>query len=210
MLKHPDIWRAIDELAALYGFSPSGLAREAGLDATTFNLSKRTADAGKKRWPSTESIAKILEVTGASLMEFAALAAKTSYKNVIPAIAWSAAGKPGNFDADGHPAGKAWANQSIAGVDDENAFGIVLNSKALEPVYRQGALLIACPGARLQKGDRAAVVTADGTISVREIAKISGRTYELAPLTGTANKGGKLTVTMNELRLLAKIALVAE
>ena len=70
MLKHSDVWRAIDALAVDHGFSPSGLARRAGLDPTTFNKSKRITAEGKKRWPSTESIAKILHATGASLGEF--------------------------------------------------------------------------------------------------------------------------------------------
>ncbi len=73
MLTHGQIWRAIDGLAAARGLSPSGLARLAGLDPTTFNKSKR-GDAGSKlRWPSTESIAKILAATGMTLADFAAL-----------------------------------------------------------------------------------------------------------------------------------------
>jgi phage repressor protein C with HTH and peptisase S24 domain len=72
LLTHAQIWRAIDALAAKHGLSPSGLARRAGLDPTSFNKSKR-GGAGKLRWPSTESIAKILAATGATLHEFVAL-----------------------------------------------------------------------------------------------------------------------------------------
>ena len=50
-MRHDDIWRAIDTLAAENGLSPSGLARKAGLDPTSFNLSKRRATDGKPRWP---------------------------------------------------------------------------------------------------------------------------------------------------------------
>ena len=63
ILRHADIWQAIDQLANEHGYSPSGLARRAGLDPTTFNKSKRIARDGRPRWPSTESIAKILEAT---------------------------------------------------------------------------------------------------------------------------------------------------
>ena len=45
----------------------------AGLDPTTFNKSKRGTANGKLRWPSTESLAKVLAATGASFEEFAAL-----------------------------------------------------------------------------------------------------------------------------------------
>src|SRR5262249_372910 len=72
-MKHDDIWRALDTLAAENGLSASGLARRAGLDPTTFNPSKRRMQDGRARWPSTESVAKVLEATGASLEAFTAL-----------------------------------------------------------------------------------------------------------------------------------------
>ena len=80
MLTHTQIWRAIDALAARNGMSPSGLAKLAGLDPTTFNKSKRGAANGKLRWPSTESLAKILGATGATLDDFVALVAGESAK----------------------------------------------------------------------------------------------------------------------------------
>ena len=73
MLSHKHIWGAIDALATRYGHSPSGLARAAGLDPTTFNKSKRHGPKGRLRWPSTESLAKILHVTGATIEDFVAL-----------------------------------------------------------------------------------------------------------------------------------------
>ena len=72
-MKHDDIWRALDTLAAENGLSASGLAKRAGLDATTFNRSKRHMPDGRARWPSTESVAKVLDATGASLEAFTAL-----------------------------------------------------------------------------------------------------------------------------------------
>src|SRR5277367_6193461 len=72
-MKHDEIWRALDTLAAENGLSASGLAKRSGLDATTFNPSKRRMPDGRARWPSTESIAKVLNATGASLEDFTAL-----------------------------------------------------------------------------------------------------------------------------------------
>ncbi len=86
MLEHQNIWRAIDHLAHEAGFSPSGLAKQAGLDPTSFNKSKRHSPDGKPRWPSTESISKILAVTGMSAADFFAIAesgpdGKTSFSS---------------------------------------------------------------------------------------------------------------------------------
>lgn len=73
MLTHEKIWLAIDRLAKLKGFSPSGLAKQAGLDPTSFNKSKRHSPDGKPRWPSTESISKIQAVTDVTMVEFMSL-----------------------------------------------------------------------------------------------------------------------------------------
>jgi hypothetical protein len=52
------------------------LARRAGLDATSFNPSKRVSagDPPRPRWPSTESLTLVLQAAGVSLADFAALA----------------------------------------------------------------------------------------------------------------------------------------
>ena len=63
MLTHNQIWTAIDRLAARAKLTPSGLAKKAGLDPTTFNKSKRVTPEGRPRWPSTESVAKALQAT---------------------------------------------------------------------------------------------------------------------------------------------------
>ena len=73
MLTHAAIWAAIDRLANDNGLSASGLARRAGLDPTAFNRSKRLSRHGKPRWPSTESLAKILDATDTSLDRFAVI-----------------------------------------------------------------------------------------------------------------------------------------
>jgi phage repressor protein C with HTH and peptisase S24 domain len=65
-LTHARVWSAIDALARRYGLSASGLAKRAGLDPTSFNKSKRVTGEGRPRWPTTESIAKVLEATGAT------------------------------------------------------------------------------------------------------------------------------------------------
>ncbi len=69
-LTHKSVWKALDQLADQQGLTPSGLAKRAGLDATTFNPSKRRLPGGRQRWPSTESIAKVLEATETGLEEF--------------------------------------------------------------------------------------------------------------------------------------------
>jgi phage repressor protein C with HTH and peptisase S24 domain len=72
-LAHSDVWLAIDLLAAKHGLSASGLALRAGLNETTFNISKRRSPTGKPHWPSTETIARILAATDESIVDFVSL-----------------------------------------------------------------------------------------------------------------------------------------
>ena len=69
-MTHDELWRAIVKLAASKNMSCSGLANFSGLDATTFNKSKRFSKYGQPRWPSTYSIAKVLNATGTTMSDF--------------------------------------------------------------------------------------------------------------------------------------------
>ena len=71
-MRHDDVWRALDALAAEYGLSASGLAKKAGLDPTAFNPSKRIGVDGRARWPSTESYPKVWDAAGARMEDLAA------------------------------------------------------------------------------------------------------------------------------------------
>ncbi|MBY0430373.1 MAG: helix-turn-helix domain-containing protein, partial [Rhodospirillales bacterium] len=110
MLRHNDIWTAIDRLAKERGLTASALARRAGLDPTTFNRSKRVSREGKPRWPSTESISKILEATGTPFADFVRFLGMSDRKvpHHLPLVALSAAGSEDFFDARGRPQGEAW------------------------------------------------------------------------------------------------------
>lgn len=70
------LWYAIDHLAEIRGLSTSGLARQAGLDPTAFNKSKRLSRNGRPRWPSTESVSRVIVAAGMSFSEFAELVDK--------------------------------------------------------------------------------------------------------------------------------------
>jgi phage repressor protein C with HTH and peptisase S24 domain len=73
MFAQEDLWQAIDLLAERAGLSTSGLARKAGLDATSLNPSKRVSPDGRERWPSTETLSKLLAAAETDLLAFATL-----------------------------------------------------------------------------------------------------------------------------------------
>src|SRR6202790_5491816 len=109
MLTHGQVWTALDRLAERGGLSPSGLARRAGLDPTTFNKSKRITADGRERWPSTESLAKALAATNSSIDTFVELIGDSARTvQSVPLLALAQAGGGGYFDDSGFPAGKGW------------------------------------------------------------------------------------------------------
>ncbi|MBO4480735.1 MAG: helix-turn-helix transcriptional regulator [Alphaproteobacteria bacterium] len=72
-MTHEEIWNGIVNLAKRLNLTCSGLARMAGLDPTVFNKSKRINRNGVPRWPSTYSLARVLNVAKIDLAEFANL-----------------------------------------------------------------------------------------------------------------------------------------
>jgi phage repressor protein C with HTH and peptisase S24 domain len=188
-MKHDDIWRALDTLAAENGLSASGLARLAGLDPTTFNPSKRRMPDGRARWPSTESLAKVLAATGASLEAFTALVSGArALPNAraparrIPLIGLAQAGGDGYFDDGGYPVGGSWDEVNLPEVGDPHAYALEISGEAMEPVFRDGDMVIVSPNAPIRRGDRVVLRTAEGEVMAKQLARRSARRIELKSL----------------------------
>lgn len=185
MLTHSDVWRAVDRLAREYGFSASGLARRAGLDPTTFNKSKRVTREGKNRWPSTESVAKILAATGATMNEFVSYIGDGGgagvYRN-IPLIGFAQAGSEGFFDDAGYPAGGGWDEIPFPGFSDPRAYALEIAGDSMAPVLRDGDTVIVSPEANIRRGDRVVAKTKDGEVLAKILLRQTASKIELQSL----------------------------
>ena len=190
-MKHEDIWRALDTLAAENGLSVSGLARQSGLDPTTFNPSKRSMPDGRARWPSTESLAKVLNATGASLEAFSSLVSgaralssnsRPAAQRRIPLIGLAQAGSEGFFDDGGYPVGGSWDEVSLPEIGDLNAYALEIAGTSMEPVFRDGDVVIVSPAAPIRRGDRVVVRTLAGEVMAKQLARRSARRVELKSL----------------------------
>jgi phage repressor protein C with HTH and peptisase S24 domain len=185
MLTHAQIWMAIDRLAARSKLSASGLAKRAGLDPTTFNKSKRITPDGRARWPSTESIAKSLAATGATLDQFVALIMDDARPggDAVPLISFVEAGVNGRFDDNGFPSGgEGWDAIPFPAVEDTHAYAIEITGDALDPAYRDGTHIIVSPAAPIRRGDRVIVKIRSGGVLVKELKRKTARTLELKSL----------------------------
>lgn len=192
MWSHESVWGAIDALARRNGLSASALARRAGLDPTALNLSKRRAGDGRPRWPSTESIGKLLDATGATIGEFlglmpdarqaptmlrAALAPMT-----VPLLGLAQAGAGGYFDDAGFPVGGGWDEIPSPLGAVEGRFALQVAGDSMLPLYRDGDIVIVAPDMVVRKGDRVVVRTLTGEVMAKVLKRRTARIVEVTSL----------------------------
>lgn len=207
MLTHRQIWGAIDALAALHRLTPSGLAKLAGLDPTSFNKSKRATAAGKARWPSTESIAKILEATGASLEDFVMLVTShtSEVKTGLQPVAlsgFSETGANGNIDPYRLSIDIDKSLTPFPGIECHDAYALEVSSDSMEPLYRKGDILIVSPNSEIRPDDRVLLKTRSGKILATTFEKRTAGAVELA-LFDTAHE--KLVIDKDEIDWMVRI-----
>lgn len=172
-MRHKDIWRGIDRLADRNGLSASGLARLSGLNATTFNPSKRMAKDGRPRWPSTETLSRALAAVGAGFDDLAVMI-EGKRGTSAPMIGFAQAGNDGFFDDAGFPLGDGWDDVRFPGMGTDTVYALEIADDSMEPVYRAGDRIIVSPEAPIRRGDRVVAKTVDGVV----VAKVLGRCTE--------------------------------
>ncbi len=184
MLTHAQVWGGIDALARRFDVSASALAKLAGLDPTSFNRSKRASSdtPSRPRWPSTESLAKVLAATGVGLAEFGDLAdgrAAAAPRSAVPLLGFAQAGRDGFFDDAGFPVGEGWDEVEAPGAG-EGTYALEIAGDSMAPLYREGDRVIVRPLAEPpRRGDRVVVKTTGGEVMAKEVARVTARRLTL-------------------------------
>lgn len=181
-LTHLQIWNGIDRLARREGCSASALARRADLDPTSFNPSKRMSGE-RPRWPSTESLTKVLTVCGISLAEFADLAGDGAVEAPVPLIGFAQAGDDGFFDDQGLPDGDGWDQMAFPGRARDGLFALKVSGDSMLPAYRSGDRLVVDRSVdAYRRGDRVVVRTVQGEVLAKELKRRTASRLELKSL----------------------------
>ena len=209
-LSHHRLWKALDALAARENTSASGLAKRAGLDATAFNPSKRfgPGEPPRPRWPSTESLTRVLEVTGLSLAQFAELAEDAPpAKRSVPMLGLAQAGLDGFFDAGGFPTGDGWDATDLP-APTPSLFSLTIQGDSMTPLYREGdRVLVDREGPEPRRGDRVVVCTTDGETVAKELLSLTARAATL----GSINPAyAPRTLPRREIDWMARIQWVSQ
>ena len=208
MLSHRAVWEGIDALARRHDISVSALAKLAGLDATAFNVSKRVSKDGRERWPSTESIAKVLEATSESFDVFIAGTGAYLQSNdnqlsrSVPLLGLAQAGTGGFFDSAGFPAGQGWDEIALPAPGEGGIYALEVQGDSMEPLYREGDRIVVSPTEQVRRGDRVVVKTNDGEVMAKILFRQSAKQVELHSLNAAY---GPRMIDMVDIEWIARI-----
>lgn len=206
-MKYEQVWEAVDKLAKINGLSPSGLAKKAGLDSTTFNKSKRVRPDGKKRWPSLDSLNKIIDVCNISFDEFFALVSDEEDDKLLHSIPYVSYSDlcDGRISISADFSNNNW--QKIQFPDGkDNLYALDLNTDNFAPVYREGTLLILSQASEIRGGDRVVVFMKNNQIVVAEFIRRTATTLETKEIIGKE----KLSINIDDVHLVHRIVWASQ
>jgi len=212
MLTHEQIWRGVDRLALRNGLSPSGLAKRAGLDPTTFNKSKRVTQDGKQRWPGTESLSKILEATQANLADFVSLIDETPVAQSkapdlkLRSIRLSQVSDE-SFDKSGFPEDAGWEEVDFPAIDDPRAYIVELDKDVAQEFCRPGSFLVVSPSSSVRRHDRVIVKTKQGNLILGTIKRKAPQQYVIGEINDSS---ADLSLGAKDIAWIGRIVWVSQ
>jgi phage repressor protein C with HTH and peptisase S24 domain len=212
MLTHDQIWRGVDRLALRNGLSPSGLAKRAGLDPTTFNKSKRVTQDGKQRWPGTESLSKILEATQTSMADFVGLiddmptVSPRSLELKLKSIRLSKVTAE-SFDKSGFPSETDWEEVEFPSIDDPRAYIVEIDREVAHDFCRSGSLLVVSPSNSVRRHDRVMLKQVNGELRLGTVKRKTAQQYTIVESCGD-NSG--FIIAVREIAWIVRIVWVSQ
>lgn len=207
-MKYEQIWNAVDKLAQSRGLSPSGLAKLGGLDATTFNKSKRVRPDGKKRWPSLDSVNKLLEVCNISFEKFYALGNDGDEKegfNSIPFIKLSKLTENLVFN-DKKLLTEDW-NKVIFPDLKDTLYAVDIDNNAYAPLYRAGSMIVIASNSDIRKCDRVVIYLKNESLNLYEFIRRSATNLVVSNINGGEEE---INIPINEIRLINRIVWASQ
>ena len=207
-MKQEDVWRGIDRLAHEIGVTPSRLARMAGLDQAVFSTGRRTNPDGRLRWPSMDSLAKVLKVADISVGDFvdfmyADPSSRAGFR--LPCMSMRDAAESEQYDTDGFPTGPNWERVLFPDLPDPRCFGLIVDVDHYNPVYRQGDMVVCAPGMSVHRNDRVAFRHGDA-LKLGILSRQSPFTVDISLPQG----GDPETIPAQDISWIARIAWVRQ
>ena len=207
-MKYETIWSAVDNLAKALSMTPSGLAKKSGLDSTTFNRSKRIRPDGKKRWPSLDSINKVLEYCNISFEEFYNYGDNYDGHSNIQTIPFARLSNNviPSYQEDNAPDTTNWESIAFT-IRTNSAYALEIDTNEYEPVYKKGSTVLLLKNSEIRHGDRIAVFFNDGSKVLAEFMHRKPQTIELLSLKKSENE---ISVKIDDIAYINRIVWVSQ
>ncbi|GFE91958.1 helix-turn-helix transcriptional regulator [Acetobacter persici] len=199
MISPADVWEALDALALEQGLTPSGLARAAGLDPTTFNPSRRIsphADGrADMRWMALPTLLRALDVLKISPAQFiqgldgAGRGAGQAPVTRLRGLPLSRLQGGGLFNSAGHPTGVQWEDVTLPCAISGDAYAVRVDTDALEPLLREGSSLVVMPDMPPRRSDRVLLLQPGMQPVVGILVDNTARHRGVAPASHPQNTG---------------------
>jgi phage repressor protein C with HTH and peptisase S24 domain len=88
------------------------------------------------------------------------------------------------FDGDGQPKGDGWGRMSFGTINDRGAYAIEISGRNLDPIYREGDVVIVSPSAEIRRGDRVVMQSESGVVEIRRVGRQDADGIMLEPVVG--------------------------
>jgi len=179
-MKYNQIWLAVDKLAKLNNLSTSGLAKKAGLDSTSFNKSKRIRKDGQQRWPSMESINKILTVCNCDFEDFYKLGTSEEpviKRNITPFCNITELAEENRLNEKGIVNIKKWSEINFPEIDS-GYIAVEINNNNYAPLYKDGDVIIVNTKCEIRKSDRVIVKNKNNNTNILEFIRRTSDSVE--------------------------------
>jgi len=148
-----------------------------------------------------------LDATNSSFAQFAELLRGSVGAPDIPLIGFARAGRAGYFDDGGFPTGGGWDVIKFPNLGDPNAYALSISGDSMEPIYRNGDVVIVSPASGIRLRDRVVIKTADEEVMAKQLTH---RTETRVTLASLNPAHGELSVAVDDLEWISRIVWVSQ
>ena len=134
---------------------------------------------------STESLSRVLQAMNSDMPDFTSLLHSDNECPAVPRVPVSGlaqAGQAGFFDDAGYSVSAGWYTIDFPNLGDADAHALEVCGESMEPVYREGYIVIVSPNTSILPGDRVVANTARDKILTKELVKTSMSEVRLASI----------------------------
>ena len=78
--------------------------------------------------------------------------------------------------------GGGWDEIAVPEVGDGNAYALEISGESMEPVFRDGDMVVVSPAAPIRRNDRVVLRSTAGEVMAKQLARRSARRIELRSL----------------------------